>query len=64
MPRQSIHERIAYRDFPEPIQYVSKGRIALFLISDIEEFEESHQWIKTPERRERRQRFIFSLINK
>ncbi|GAQ19135.1 phage transcriptional regulator, AlpA [Oceanobacillus picturae] len=64
MPRQSIHERITYREFPEPIQYVSNKRTALFLESDIEEFEKENPWITTPERRERRQRFIYSLINK
>jgi predicted DNA-binding transcriptional regulator AlpA len=64
MPRQSIHERIKYRDFPEPIQFVSNGRTAVFLESEIIEFEESNPWITTPERRERRQRFIYSLINK
>ncbi|MYL47671.1 hypothetical protein GLV94_18690 [Virgibacillus halodenitrificans] len=64
MPRQSIHERIADREFPEPFQYVSNGRTAVFLESDIREFEEKNPWITTPERRERRQRFIFSLINK
>lgn len=58
MPRQSIHERIAYREFPEPIQYVSNKRIALFLESDIEKFEEENKWILTPESRERRQRYI------
>ena len=64
MPRQSIHDRIKYRDFPEPILFVSNGRTAIFLESDIEEFEKKNPWITTPERRERRQRFIYSLINK
>jgi len=62
MPRQSIHDRINYREFPKPIQYVSNGRIALFLESDIEAFEEKNPWITDPERRARRQRFIYSLI--
>ncbi|MCF6411501.1 hypothetical protein [Pseudalkalibacillus salsuginis] len=64
MPRQSIHERIKYRDFPEPIIFVSNGRTAIFLETDIVDFEEKNPWITTPERRERRQRFIYSLINK
>ena len=63
MPRQSIHERKNEREFPQPIQYVSNGRIALFLESDIEAFEEKNPWISDPEKRRRRQRFIWSLIN-
>ncbi|MCM3667157.1 hypothetical protein M3204_22410 [Mesobacillus subterraneus] len=64
MPRQSIHDRINYRDFPEPVMFVSNGRTAIFLERDILLFEQKNPWITTPEKRERRQRFIYSLINK
>lgn len=64
MPRQSIHERKEKGNFPKPIQFVSNGRIALYSESDIEDFEREHPWITTPEKRRRRQRFIWSLINK
>ncbi|MCM3125834.1 MULTISPECIES: hypothetical protein [unclassified Mesobacillus] len=64
MPRQSIHEKKLEKDFPNPVQYVSKGRTALYLESDIEFYEKEKPWITTPEKRRRRQRFIWSLINK
>lgn len=62
MPRQSIHEKKHENDFPKPVQYVANGRTALYLESDIEKYEEVYPWITTPERRQRRQRFIWSLI--
>lgn len=64
MPRQSIHERKDGHDFPKPVQYVANGRTALYLESDIEIYEEKYPWISDPEKRRRRQRFIWSLINK
>jgi hypothetical protein len=64
MPRQSIHEKKHEIDFPKPIQYVSKGRTALYLESDIVSYEKLYPWICSPEKRRRRQRFIWSLINK
>lgn len=64
MPRQSIHERKHEKDFPTPVQFVSKGKTALYLESDIEAYEKEKPWIVSPEIRRRRQRFIWSLINK
>ncbi|WP_449623194.1 hypothetical protein [Robertmurraya sp. Marseille-Q9965] len=64
MPRQGIHERKSTSSFPAPIQFVSKGRTALYLESDIESYEKENPWITTPEKRRRRQKFIWSLINK
>jgi hypothetical protein len=64
MPRQSIHEKKNEKDFPIPIQFVSKGRTPLYLESDIESYEKAKPWITSPEKRRRRQRFIWSLINK
>lgn len=62
MPRQSIHEKKEGNDFPKPIQYVANGRTALYLESDIEKYEEQYPWVSSPERRRRRQRFIWSLM--
>ncbi|MBS4202461.1 hypothetical protein KHA93_22930 [Bacillus sp. FJAT-49732] len=62
MPRQSIHQKFAEADFPKPIQYVSNGRIALLLESDIEEFEKTHPWISDPAKRQARANFIFRKI--
>lgn len=64
MPRQSIHERKENYDFPKPVQYVANGRTALYLERDIEDYENKYPWIQSPEKRRRRQRFIWSLINK
>lgn len=64
MARQSVHERHEKKGFPKPIQYVAKGRTAIFLEEDIQKFEEEHPWIADPARRERRQRFMFSLLMK
>lgn len=64
MARQSIHEKKTENTFPKPVQFVANGRTALYLESDIELYEEKYPWIADPERRERRQRFIWSLINK
>lgn len=63
MPRQSIHERKGRKTFPNPVQYVSNGRTALYLESEIEKFEKENPWITTPGKRRSRQRFIWSLIN-
>lgn len=62
MPRQSIHEKKGENDFPKVIQYVANGRTALYLESDVEKYEEKYPWIKSREKRQRRQRFIWSLI--
>ncbi|KIL42904.1 hypothetical protein [Jeotgalibacillus campisalis] len=62
MPRQSIHEKKGGYDFPPVVQYVANGRTALYLESDVEKYEELYPWITTPEKRQRRQRFIWSLI--
>ena len=64
MSRQGIHDRKGDEDFPRPIQYVANGRTALYLESDIEQYELNHPWIKDPEKRRARQLFIWSLINK
>lgn len=64
MPRQSIHEKKLEKDFPDPVQHVSNGRTALFLERDIVSYEKKYPWITSPEKRRRRQRFIWSLINK
>ncbi|MGG0644945.1 hypothetical protein ABE021_13565 [Sporosarcina gallistercoris] len=61
MPRQSSHEKKDGNDFPEPIQFVGNGRTALYLESDIETYEGKHPWIKSPDWRRSRQRFIWSL---
>jgi hypothetical protein len=62
MPRQSIHERKNGIDFPKVIQYVANGRTALYLESDVKKYEQIYPWIITPEKRQRRQKFIWSLI--
>lgn len=62
MPRQSIHERKDANDFPPIVQYVSNGRTALYLESDVEKYEIKYPWITTREKRQRRQRFIWSKI--
>jgi hypothetical protein len=62
MPRQSIHEKKDGINFPKPVQFVANGRTALYLESDIEKYEQKFSWIKSPELRRRRQRFIWSLI--
>ncbi|MEK6189979.1 MAG: hypothetical protein N2A99_03195 [Carnobacterium alterfunditum] len=64
MSRQGIHDKKNENSFPNPIQYVANGRTALYLESDIEAYEQEYPWISSPARRERRQRFIFNLINK
>lgn len=63
MPRQSIHEKKGENDFPKPIQFVANGRTALYLESDVEAYELKYPWIMSPEKRKRRQRFLWSLIN-
>lgn len=63
MPRQSIHERKNTNVFPEPVQFVSNGRTALYLEEDIKKFEDENPWITSPGKRQSRQRFIWSLIN-
>lgn len=64
MARQSIHERKDDLSFPKPVQYVANGKTALYLESDIEDYEQKFPWISSPEKRRSRQRFMWSLINK
>jgi hypothetical protein len=45
MPRQSIHEKKQEIDFPNPIQYVSNRRTALYLEIDIISYEKKYPWI-------------------
>ena len=61
MPRQSLHEKKGEYSFPLPVQYVANNRTALFLESDIIEYEESNPYIKTRGQREARRNFIFKL---
>lgn len=64
MSRQSVHEKKKENDFPIPIQFVSNGRTALYLESDIEAYEEKNWWITSPDKRLHRLKFIRSLINR
>lgn len=64
MSRQSVHEKKRENTFPKPVQFVANGRTALYLESDIELYEEKYPWTPDPIRREARQRFMWSLINK
>lgn len=61
MPRQSLHEKKGEYSFPLPVQYVANNRTALFLESDIIEYEEANPYIKTRGQREARRNFIFKL---
>lgn len=61
MPRQSLHEKKGEYSFPLPVQYVANERTALFLESDILEYEEANPYIKTRAQREARRNFIFKL---
>lgn len=61
MPRQSLHEKKGEYSFPLPVQYVANNRTALFLESDILEYEEANPYIKTRAQREARRNFIFKL---
>lgn len=61
MPRQSLHEKKGEYSFPLPVQYVANNRTALFLESDIIEYEQAHPYIKTRGQRESRRNFIFKL---
>lgn len=61
MPRQSLHEKKGEYSFPLPVQYVDNERTALFLESDILEYEEANPYIKTRAQREARRNFIFKL---
>ena len=62
MSRQGIHDRTGDKDFPKPIQYVANGRTALFLEKDIEQYEIDHPWIMDPDKRRKRQLYIWSLM--
>ena len=46
-------------DFPEPVQYVSDGRIALYLELDILAYEEKKPWVKDKIYRDARREWIF-----
>lgn len=61
MPRQSLHEKKGEDKFPLPIQYVANNRTALFLESDIIQYEKDNPYIKTRAQREARRNFIFKL---
>lgn len=61
MPRQSLHEKKGEHSFPLPVQYVANNRTALFLESDIIEYENANPYIKTRGQREARRNFIFKL---
>jgi len=61
MPRQSLHEKKGEYSFPLPVQYVANNRTALFLESDIIEYEDANPYIKTRAQREARRNFIFKL---
>lgn len=61
MPRQSLHEKKGEYSFPLPVQYVANNRTALFLESDIIEYENANPYIKTRGQREARRNFIFKL---
>jgi hypothetical protein len=61
MPRQSLHDKKGENKFPLPVQYVANNRTALFLESDIIEYEKENPYIKTRAQREARRNFIFKL---
>lgn len=61
MPRQSLHDKKEENKFPLPVQYIANNRTALFLESDIIEYEKENTYIKTRAKREARRNFIFKL---
>lgn len=61
MPRQSLHDKKGEHKFPLPVQYVANDRTALFLESDIIQYEKNNPYIKTRAQREARRNFIFKL---
>lgn len=61
MPRQSLHDKKRENKSPLPVQYVANNRTALFLESDIIEYEKENPYIKTRAQRETRRNFIFKL---
>ncbi|MFG5531464.1 hypothetical protein ACFJXV_13770 [Enterococcus faecalis] len=66
MTRQGIHRKIKVEsDFPKPVQFVSNGKIALFLESDIVHYEEKKPWVADRVYRAGRQEWIWkNIINK
>jgi len=63
MTRQGIHRKIKVEaDFPKPIQFVSNGKIALFLESDICQYEEKKPWVADTLYRADRQEWIFKNV--
>lgn len=66
MTRQGIHRKIKVEsDFPKPVQFVSNGKIALFLESDIVQYEKKKPWVADRLHRAGRQEWIWkNIINK
>lgn len=62
--RQSLHDKKKNADFPKPVQYVSNGRTALYLESDIINYEEKNWWVSSVEGRSKRAGFMWQLRNK
>jgi len=52
MSRQSLHDKKGGGKFPLPIQYVANNRTALFLESDIIQYENDNPYIKNRTRGE------------
>lgn len=62
MTRQGVHQRIQQDpDFPAPVMRVANDRIALFLESEIVEYETQKTWVNSPGLRDNRRRFLFAL---
>lgn len=63
MSRQGIHRKINVEsDFPKPVQFVSNGKIALFLETDILVYEEKKPWVADPLYRDARQEWIWKNV--
>jgi hypothetical protein len=61
MPRQGVHRRIKQDpDFPQPVMRVANGAIALFLESDIIDYEQKKPWVADPKFREARRNWIYA----
>jgi len=63
MSRQGIHRKIKVEsDFPKPVQFVSNGKITLFLEEDIICYEEKKPWVADRLFRSARQEWIWKNV--
>lgn len=60
--RQSVHNIVRKKQFPEPVLVFSDGKFPLYLETDVKIYEINYPWVLTPESRQKYATWILQNV--